>query len=177
MPPHHEPGLVIRVSRGSGSGPTRLAAFDAALIAAGLQGFNLVRLSSVIPAATEIREVEGDDQIDGDHGDVAYCVYAEASASTPGDQAWAGVAWAQRTDGSGAGLFVEQSGSSRDVVHRDLISTLDAMSRARTDDYEVTGVVMSSAQCQDHPVSTVVVATYRTAGWGTVTALTGGIHG
>ena len=27
-------------------------------------------------------------------GDVAYCVYAAAYASTPGDQAWAGIAWA-----------------------------------------------------------------------------------
>ena len=87
--------LLIRVSTGSGAGPTRLAAFDTALFDAGVAGYNIVRLSSVIPAYAEVREVAGSDQITGAVGNVAYCVYAAAYASTPGDQAWAGIAWAR----------------------------------------------------------------------------------
>ena len=100
--------LVIRVSRGTGSGPTRLAAFDRALQDAGLADYNLIRLSSVIPPNTVVREVSSFDDTAGTHGDAAYCVYADAYASTPGEEAWAGVAWADHHDNTGAGLFVEQ---------------------------------------------------------------------
>jgi hypothetical protein len=42
--------LLIRVSAGSGSRPTRLAAFDSALFAAGAAGYNIIRLSAVVVA-------------------------------------------------------------------------------------------------------------------------------
>jgi len=44
----------IVVSRGTGEGPTPLAAFDKALLAAGVENYNLIRLSSVIPPGAEI---------------------------------------------------------------------------------------------------------------------------
>ena len=76
-------GLTIRVSSGKGVGRTRLSAFDAALHAAGVGNFNLLRLSSVIPRGSEVTEVGGLQQLAGAHGDRLYCVYAEAYASTP----------------------------------------------------------------------------------------------
>ena len=106
---------MIRVSRGTGSGPTRLAAFDRALQAAGLADYNLIRLSSVIPPNAVVREVSSFDDAAGAHGDVAYCVYADAYASTPGEEAWAGVAWADHHDNTGAGLFVEHTASSEAI--------------------------------------------------------------
>ena len=112
--------VSIRVSRGAGSGPTRLAAFDAALMACGVADFNLVRLSSVIPPGAEVVEVSGDEQHQGGHGDLLYCVYADAYTSTPGELAWAGVAWALRNDGSKGGLFVEHTGLSEALLNRDL---------------------------------------------------------
>lgn len=155
----------IRVSAGSGTGPTRLAAFDAALVAAGIAGFNIVRLSSVIPPYAAVAVVSGSEQIDGTAGDVVYCVYAAAYASTPGDQAWAGVAWALHADRSGGGLFVEHTAASESVVRHDLDATLDAMSVIRGRRYRRAGQTVSSAVCVDHPVCAVVVATYGTAGW------------
>jgi arginine decarboxylase len=157
--------LVIRVSRGAGAGLTRLAAFDSALHAAGVAGFNIVRLSSVIPPHAIVREVTGDDQVKGAEGDVAYCVYAAAYASTPGEQAWAGIAWAMHQDASGAGLFVERSAASESVVRRELDATLEAMALTRGHMYRPAGQAVSSAICVDHPVCAVVVATYGTAGW------------
>ena len=124
--------LDIKVSRGAGTGPTRLAAFDAALQAAGLAGYNIVRLSSVIPPGAVVQEVAGADLDRGVNGDVAYCVYAAAYASNPGEQAWAGMAWADHLDGSGAGLFVEHTAASETRVRQDLVATLEAMSISRS---------------------------------------------
>jgi arginine decarboxylase len=157
--------LLIRVSMGSGIAPTRLAAFDSALFAAGVAGFNLVRLSSVIPPHAVVRQVTGSDQVQGAMGDVAYCVYAAAYASNPGDQAWAGLAWAVDPEQSGAGLFVEHTACAESVVRRDLQATTEAMSRTRGNRYSMAGQTVSSAICVDHPVCAVVIATYGTAGW------------
>ena len=157
--------LLIRVSLGSGTGPTRLAAFDEALFAAGVAGFNIIRLSSVIPPFATVRDVSGADQVAGTPGDVAYCVYAAGYASTPGEQTWAGLAWAVDPDGSRAGLFVEHTASSEAVVRRDLRASIDAMSQSRGVRYQIAGQTVSSAVCLHHPVCAVVVATYGTAEW------------
>jgi arginine decarboxylase len=47
--------LIIQVTTGTGEGPTPLAAFDAALLDAGVANYNLICLSSVIPEASVIR--------------------------------------------------------------------------------------------------------------------------
>ena len=157
--------LLIRVSTGSGSGPTRLAAFDAALSAAGVADFNIIRLSSVIPPHAIVQEVPGAEQISGTPGAAAYCVYADAYASNPGEQAWAGVAWAIDPAPSGAGLFVEHSACSEEVVRRELHATIGAMSASRGHRHRLAGQTVSSAVCVNHPVCAVVVATYGTAEW------------
>jgi len=56
-----QPGLDITVRTGSGTARTPLAAFDAALLSAGVANFNLVTLSSVIPPHSRVRVVEGND--------------------------------------------------------------------------------------------------------------------
>ena len=157
--------VSIRVSRGAGSGPTRLAAFDAALMACGVADFNLVRLSSVIPTGAEVVEVSRDEQHEGGHGDLLFCVYADAYTSTPGELAWAGVAWALRNDGSKGGLFVEHTGLSEALLNRDLHASLDSMSVRRGGMYESAGQAAISAVCVDHPVCALVIAAYRTAAW------------
>jgi arginine decarboxylase len=160
--------LVIRVSRGAGEGPTRLAAFDTALHAAGIARYNIVRISSVIPPRAVVHTVTADLQVKGAPGDVAYCVYAAAYASTPGEQAWAGMAWATHQDGSGAGIFVEHTAASESVLRRDLDATIDRMSLTRGHLYRVAGQIVSTSVCVDHPVCAVVIAAYGTAGWRTL---------
>jgi arginine decarboxylase len=164
-PPRDPAGLTIRVSSGVGTGLTRLAAFDAALRHAGVHNFNLIRLSSVIPPGSTVLCVDGPEQLRGVHGDRLYCVYAEAYASSPMEQAWAGVAWSRRNDDSGEGLFVEHAGSSETTVQHDLRLSLAELSRGRGSDFTPVGEVVASAECVDHPVCAVVVATYATASW------------
>ncbi len=157
--------LTIRLSRAAGSGPTRLAAFDAALVACGVADLNLIRLSSVIPPASTLVEGPLEPGAQAGHGDLLYCVYADAYASTPGEQAWAGLGWSLRDDGSGAGLFVEHSGFSEAVVRRDLEASLSAMSASRGGRYTTAGTLVVSAECHDHPVCALAIASYRTQTW------------
>ncbi len=159
-------GLRIRVSAGRGSGRTRLSAFDAALRDAGVADFNLVRLSSVIPAGSTVGEVGGQEQLVGEHGDRLYCVYADAYAEGAGQQAWAGVAWSERVDGSGAGLFVEHHAVSEEDLRRDLRHSLEDLAEGRGGLYRPAGQVLSSVTCegQEHGCA-VVVASYAVAGW------------
>lgn len=159
------PPLTIRVSRGVGTGPTRLAAFDEALRSAGVGDFNLVRMSSVIPPGSQVVESDPGEQLPGGHGDLLYCVYADAYSSTPRESAWAGMTWAQHEDGSGAGLFAEHSGWSEADVERELHHTLDAMIAGRAPGYRRQGTLLSSITCEHHPVCAVVVAAYRPVTW------------
>ncbi len=157
--------LTIRVSAGTGTGRTTLAAFDSALAVAGVSDFNLVRLSSVVPPGSRILEVDGSEQLRGDHGDALYCVYARAHASLPGHEAWAGVAWSRRDDGSGAGLFVEHEGPSHEQVSTDLTHSLEDLSATRGGIYHPEGRRVMGITCSTLPVCAVVVATFRRAGW------------
>lgn len=157
--------LTIRVSSGSGTGRTPLAAFDAALAAAGVSDFNLVRLSSIVPPGAAVQEVERHDQLRGAHGDVLFCVYAQAHASLPGHEAWAGIAWSRHEDGSGAGLFVEHEGPSNEQVAADLTHSLQDLSATRGNRYHPEGRRVTGITCVTMPVCAVVVATYRHVGW------------
>lgn len=154
-----------------GTGPTRLAAFDAALMGAGLAGYNLVPLSSVVPLGATVDVVGPADQLRGRHGDLLYCVYAAAYATTPGTEAWAGMAWGLRTDDSGAGLFVEHSGPTEASVQADLSATLGAMMASRPHRYVESGRLLSSVTCLDQPVAALVIASFQAAGWAREPAL------
>jgi arginine decarboxylase len=163
VPPRER--LTIRVSAGVGEGRTRLSAFDAALVSAGVANFNLVRLSSVIPPGADVLSVGGPQLMAGVHGDRLYCVYAEAYASIPQEEAWAGVAWSRRNDDSGEGLFVEHGGVSEATVTHDLRMSLADLSHRRGSDFVEAGLVTTSTRCVDHPVCALVIATYYSAGW------------
>ncbi len=160
-------GLQIRVSTGAGAGRTRLAAFDAALRAAGVADFNLVRLSSMIPPGSTVSEHPAGTgfRLVGGHGDLLYCVYAGAYADEPGTEAWAGLAWSTHEDGSGSGIFVEHSGATEDQVRTELGLTIADLNTGRDGRYREAGTVLSRAVYQDQPVCAVAIAAYRTVGW------------
>lgn len=97
--------VTIRIVSGTGTGPTEMAAFDAALIDADLTGYNLIPVSSMIPADATI-EV---DPLEVDLGPIGSCLTvvcakALATGETPVS---AGVTWGRRPDG--AGVFYEES--------------------------------------------------------------------
>jgi arginine decarboxylase len=159
------PKLPIRVARGTGTGPTGLAAFDAALRATGTANFNLVRLSSVIPPGSLVGEAPGPLAVRGEWGDRLYVVYAEWRADEPGAQAWAGVGWLQDLE-TGRGVFVEHEGTSEAAVRERLSASLGALREGRPEvDLGPEHLVVQGAVCRDEPVCALVIAVYEHETW------------
>lgn len=100
--------MTIRVAWGTGSGPTEMAAYDAALADANLHNYNLVSVSSVIPADETVTAVGTTPDL-GPAGNQLTVVEAHASAAGP-HRVSAGLAWA--TSESDPGLFYEVADES-----------------------------------------------------------------
>ena len=98
---------LIRVVWGSATGPTKMASYDAALAAAGVENYNLVPVSSVIPAGVPVEAVGTAPDL-GPVGDRLTVVEARATAAGPSSVA-AGLGWVESVDG-GPGLFYEAAG-------------------------------------------------------------------
>jgi arginine decarboxylase len=148
---------VIRLVWGRATGPTPTASYDAALAAANVHNFNLITVSSVIPAEAHLEAVGTAPDL-GDVGDSLTVVQARAT-SDPGDPAAAGIGWA-RSD-SGKGLFYESSGEDEAAV-RDRIEQGLAAGKELRDWTFVEGdaVVVDAEPDPDAYTTTVVVAAY-----------------
>jgi len=154
----------IVVTRGTGVGPTSLAAFDKALLAAGIENYNLIPLSSVIPPGAEIERARYDTDPD-EYGRRLYVVKAEQRATEPGTGAYAGVGWVQEP-GDGRGLFVECEGTTYENVHDEIFATLDSMTESRLRDYGPVESEIAGIECTGRPVAAVVIAVYKSEPWG-----------
>ena len=155
--------MLIRVASAVGTGPTPLAAFDAALRAAGVENYNLIPLSSVIPPRAEIERV----QIDSpkhEYGHRLYVVMSRSEVNEVGQEAWAGLGWTHERD-SGRGLFVELHGSSRAEVETDIESTLESMKTERPYDYGKNESEIVGATCTGEPICALAIAVYSSEGW------------
>ncbi|WP_232686459.1 pyruvoyl-dependent arginine decarboxylase [Halobacterium zhouii] len=100
--------MTIRVVWGTGTGPTEMAAYDAALADANVHNYNLVAVSSVIPADVDVEAVGTAPGL-GPAGNRLTVVEAHASGAGP-CQLSAGLGWAE--SGGGPGLFYEDAGES-----------------------------------------------------------------
>ena len=154
--------MDIEISRGTGEGPTPLAAFDAALCAAGVGDYNLIILSSVIPPGSRIVISRHDPCVD-DYGCRLYVVLSRADVEKPGESAWAGLGWTQGADGRG--LFVEEHGESEPGVRETIRVSLGAMIAVRGGFGPICDEIAGVA-CHDAPACAVVVAVYCSAAWG-----------
>ena len=120
--------LRISVPTGTGEAPTELAAFDRALLDAGIANHNLIALSSTIPPGAEVRE-KGAPEADT-WGQVLDVVLAQQRESRVGVEAWAGLGWVQ-DEQTGRGMFVEHEGGNRRSVEAQIEASLDSMIASR----------------------------------------------
>ena len=158
------PLTEIRISTGVGVADTHLAAFDAALYEAGIGDVNLLTLSSVIPPGAEVVQKQPD--LSGTAwGDRLYVVLAEQTASTVGEEAWAGIGWMQEPDEPGRGLFVEHHGSSEAEVEALIHASLGCMREYRPEQFGPVQSVLRGARCTGRPVTALVAATYQSQSW------------
>ena len=155
--------MKIIMTSGTAEGPTAVAAFDAALRRAGVENYNLIPLSSIIPPNCTIERatfVTPDDE----YGYRLYVVMARSDTTISGQEAWAGVGWTQEPE-TGRGLFVELHETSKHAVEEAIETTLVSMMASRRRVYmpiqsEVAGIV-----CHGKPVCAVVIAVYQSEGW------------
>ena len=150
----------IRVAWGSGRGPTATASFDAALADANLANYNLVTVSSVVPADATVERVGTAPDL-GPTGDGLHCVLARATRE-PGtdDPAVAGLGWA-RTH-SGPGLFYEEAGTDPEAVRSEVTAGLDHGLALRdwTPERDPEVVVEAHSAASESYTTAVVVAAY-----------------
>jgi arginine decarboxylase len=149
---------AIVVTRGIGSGPTPLAAFDTALLAAGVAEYNLICLSSVIPPGSAIEHRRWDTPAEA-WGQRLYCVMSQMREERVGHTAHAGIGWVI-DDASGRGLFVELHDDDAERLQHELHSTLLSMQRNRGVSLGPVHTEIASRTCNGDPVCALVIAVY-----------------
>lgn len=149
----------IRVVWGTASRPTATASYDAALARAGVANYNLVRVSSVVPAGAEVAVAETAPDL-GPVGERLTVVEGRRTVSPGGaDRACAGLGWALAA--SGRGIFYEAAGTDPDGVR----ATVEDGLRAGRDLRDWTFVdedlrLVSAAAEPDAYTTAVVLAAY-----------------
>jgi len=154
---------TIRVASGAGTGPTELAAYDAALASIDLHDYNLRHVSSVIPADASVEVVDRLPEL-GPAGSAVTVVEANAVAAGPADVA-AALGWTRSAEG--AGVFYEAAGEADIERLRDRIDRgLAAATELREREFAVEGaerVETASASAEDGHVAAVVSGVYGSA--------------
>ncbi len=156
--------MNIQLTTGIGEGPTPLAAFDAALLNAGVANYNLLCLSSVIPAGGIIQRANYITPCH-EYGYRLYVVMAQQGAEQIGQSAWAGLGWTQEAE-TGRGLFVEIHACDQRQVEHDIHATLGAMIASRPLRYGPIESEVVGIECRGRPVCALAIAVYQSEGWG-----------
>jgi arginine decarboxylase len=137
-----------------------MSSFDAALAAAGCHNYNLVTLSSVIPAEAAVEAVGTTPDL-GPAGEALYAVVGRETLSPGADgEACAGLGWARSE--SGRGLFYEASGTDADAVRSAVERGLERGTDLRewTFERDPEIIVESTPTDPDAHTTAVVVAAY-----------------
>ena len=162
--------MKIYVTDGAGEGPTPIAAFDQALVQAGVANFNLIYLSSVVPPDSDIEIAQNPEIAKSEWGDKLYVVIAQQRTSRRNHEAWAGIGWVQ-DEKTKKGLFVEHEGRSESEVRDDITNSLEALQKNRKMKFGPTKMHVVGKKCVDLPVCALVVAVFQPVGWKKPTAL------
>ncbi|MFC5972240.1 pyruvoyl-dependent arginine decarboxylase [Halomarina salina] len=146
---------TIRVVWGTASAPTAMSSYDAALADAGIENYNLVSVSSVIPSDAHVERVG----TAPDLGPVGERLTVVEGRSTVEDgPAAAGLAWATTEDGTG--LFYESSGRAGESVREEVRAGLRAGMDLRDWAFVDEGCEVVTADSGDGFTTAVVLAVY-----------------
>jgi arginine decarboxylase len=154
--------MDISLTTGTGTGPTPLAAFDAAVHDAGLTHYNMIYMSCIIPTGSVIKRQKGCSP-PHEYGHRLYVVMSRQDCCEPGQAAWAGIGWVQ--DAAGRGLFVEHHGTTEAEVKETIRLTLESMMPLRDYEYGPIQYETIGVMCEDQPVSAVAIAVYKSQDW------------
>ncbi|APW97442.1 pyruvoyl-dependent arginine decarboxylase [Halobiforma lacisalsi AJ5] len=152
---------TIRVVWGSATAPTEMASYDAALADAGVENYNLVAVSSVIPAVADVEAVGTAPDL-GPAGQRLTVVEGRATTAGPGSVS-AALAWSQSAGddgvpGSGPGLFYEAAGETDpDDVERRVREGLAAGQELREWSFGETNVAVENSRAEPGEYATALV--------------------
>lgn len=159
--------MDIEVTGGIGYGPTELSAFDQALVKTGVNNFNLIYLSSVVPPKSTVTVLDGPASPAGEWGDRLYVVMAQQRTNKRDEEVWAGIGWITNEE-TGKGLLVEHEGHSRMQVEHDIEHSLAALVTNRPGEkFGPVQMKVVGATCHEWPVCALVVAVFESASWQT----------
>jgi arginine decarboxylase len=152
---------LVRIVWGDAMGPTATASYDAALAAANVHEYNLVTVSSVLPADTTV-EVIGEAPHLGPVGEQLTVVQGRAT-TTPGtsESAAAALGWSRSAEGPG--IFYEASGTDPTDVQQRVTDGLEHGQTLRADRTWTAenGLRLVTAEADsDQYVTAVVLAIY-----------------
>lgn len=153
--------MDIHITTGTGEASTELAAFDEALLVAGVADHNLVTLSSMIPPGATLVQARRPRTPDT-WGQLLYVVMAQHRETSVGAEAWSGIGWVQ-DESDGRGMFVEHEGGSRHTVEAQIEASLTSMVRSRELPFGPIQMAVSGITCGEHPVCALTVAAYGPA--------------
>lgn len=153
--------MRIYIASGSGTGNTPLAAFHKALHKAGIERYNIIQLSSVVPAGATIVQDRMPSFPHGKPGDRLYCVLVRADTDHRRGRIFAGMGWA--FDGKG-GLIVEHTGETREKVSRMISLSLGSVYGAGLSNL-TRGEHVVLADCAETHACAVVAAVFGHETW------------
>lgn len=156
--------IKIFLTKGSGEGLTKEAAYCQALKRAGLINLNLITLSSVLPHNCEIVEQKPKFSYE-DYGKKLYAIVSETRLFQPDKPICAGLGWMVEEGGSGNGLVVQAAGESKKEVARRIEESLDAVAKNAEEKYKKIKVVTEEIICKDKPVCALVALAFKLEGW------------
>jgi arginine decarboxylase len=155
--------MDINLTSGKGTGPTPLAAYDAALFEAGFE-HNIIYLSSIIPEGCKVIKGGPGYKVPGTYGDRVYAVVAHHQTDKPNTEVWAGLGWVQ-DKATGKGLFVEHHADSKEAIEQDIAQSLTRLIEIREREYGPIQMLVEGITCIDQPVSTIVAAIFKSEPW------------
>jgi arginine decarboxylase len=143
--------MKVSITSGKSEGPTKLNAFDNALLDAGIGNVNLIPVSSIIPASAKIVELPPIKE-----GKMVNCVLACEHSDQKGDLISAAIAVAISDD---FGCVVEHSGLNKDPekIKKEAESMVRYMMQVRGLDIREIIIVHESHKVKKEAVVVVAV--------------------
>lgn len=146
---------TIRVVWGTATAPTAMASYDAALAEANVHNYNLVSVSSVIPANAHVEAV-GEAPVLGPAGERLTVVEARATVGPDeSHRVAAGLGWSRDSDGPG--IFYESSGTDPEAVRERVDDGLAAGRRLREWEFTDDGRRIVDREAADDAYTTALV--------------------
>jgi arginine decarboxylase len=148
--------MQIRVVTGTATGPTAVAAYDAALADAGVHNYNITTVSSVIPDDSTVDVLDSAPDL-GPVGERLTVVKARATGEE-GEDAAAGLGWT--TTAGGRGLFYEASATDTEIVRERVAAGLESGRALREWPFTGERIVTAHTTAEESHATAVVLGIY-----------------